>query len=88
MGFVREECSKLLRTRSRSRCFYHEYYKCFDLMSIAFADIEMIFDEERQAIDRIFRYGNEALARLEEVPLDKMIGSIFPNMDSKWLRSY
>ena len=57
-------------------------------MPIAFADIEMIFDEERQAIDRIFRYGNEALAKLEEVPLDKMIGSIFPNMDRKWLRSY
>ena len=81
-----------MRTRSRSRCFYHEYYKCFDIMPIAFADIEMIFDEERQAIDWIFRYGNEALARLEEVPLDKMIGStfrsIFPNMDKKWLRSY
>ena len=85
MGFVREECSKLLRTRSRSRCFYHEYYKCFDIMPIAFADIEMIFDEERQAIDWIFRYGNEALAIIEGVSLEKMIGrtfrSIFPNMD-------
>ena len=44
-------------------------------MPIAFADIEMIFDEERQAIDWIFRYGNEALARIEEVPLNEMIGS-------------
>ena len=81
-----------MRTRSRSRCFYHEYYKCFDIMPIAFADIEMIFDEERQAIDWIFRYGNEALAKIEGVSLEKMIGktfrSIFPNMDSKWLRSY
>ena len=61
-------------------------------MPIAFADIEMIFDEERQAIDWIFRYGNEALAIIEGVSLEKMIGktfrSIFPNMDSKWLRSY
>ena len=65
MGFVREECSKLLRTRSRSRCFYHEYYKCFDIMPIAFADIEMIFDEESHALDWIFRYGNKALAELE-----------------------
>ena len=61
-------------------------------MPIAFTDIEMIFDEERQAIDWIFRYGNEALARIEEVPLNEIIGrtfrGIFPNMDRKWLRSY
>ena len=71
---------------------YHKHYQCFDLMPIAFADIEMLFDEERQAIDWIFRYGNEALAIIEGVSLEKMIGktfrSIFPNMDSKWLRSY
>ena len=71
---------------------YHKHYQCFDTMPIAFTDIEMIFDEERQAIDWIFRYGNEALARIEEVPLNEMIGStfrsIFPNMDRKWLRSY
>ena len=52
----------------------------------------MIFNEESQAVDWILRYGNEALARLEECPLDVLIGntfgSIFPNMDSKWLRSY
>ena len=64
---------------------YHKHYQCFDTMPIAFTDIEMIFDEERQAIDWIFRYGNEALARIEEVPLNEIIGStfrsIFPNMD-------
>ena len=37
---------------------YHKHYQCFDTMPIAFTDIEMIFDEERQAIDWIFRYGN------------------------------
>lgn len=71
---------------------YHEHYKCFDNIPIAFTDIEMIFDEQSQAVDWIFRYGNEALARLEECPLETMIGntfgSIFANMDSKWLRSY
>lgn len=40
-------------------------------MPIAFTDIEMIFDEERQAVDWIFRYGNEALAKIEGVPLKK-----------------
>lgn len=34
----------------------------------------MIFDEESQAVDWIFRYGNEALAEIEGVPLDKMTG--------------
>ena len=71
---------------------YHEHYKCFDNIPIAFTDIEMVFDEDSQAVDWIFRYGNEALARLENCPLDKLIGSsfgsIFVNMDSKWLRTY
>lgn len=71
---------------------YHEHYRCFDNIPIAFTDIEMIFNEKSQAVDRIFRYGNEALARLENCSLEKLIGnsfgSIFENMDSKWLRSY
>ena len=71
---------------------YHEYYRSFDNMPFAFTDIEMIFNEENHAVDWIFRYGNEALAKLEKIPLDKIIGnsfgSLFSNMDSKWVRSY
>lgn len=71
---------------------YLEYYKLFDSLPIAFCDIEMIFDGEFNAIDWIFRYGNAALAELEKVPLEKIIGNtfsnLFPNMDSKWLRTY
>ena len=71
---------------------YYEHYKCFDNIPIAFADIEMVFNEESQAADWIFRYGNEALADLENCPLEQLIGntfsSIFSNMDKKWLRSY
>ena len=52
----------------------------------------MVFNEERAAVDWIFRYGNEALATLEKTPLEQLIdhafGSIFPNMDAKWLRVY
>ena len=61
-------------------------------MDLAFADIEMVFNENRQAVDWIFRYGNEALARLEKLPLKTLIGSsfgsLFSNMDAKWLRCY
>lgn len=71
---------------------YREYYKGFDAMPFAFTDIELIFNTETEAVDWIFRYGNHALAELEKVSLDGLIdhsfGSVFPNMESKWLRVY
>lgn len=71
---------------------YQIHYKCFDSLPFAFADIEMVFDDKNRAVDWIFRYGNEALARLEKIPLDKLINnsfaSLFRNMSSKWLRNY
>lgn len=71
---------------------YRRYYKSFENLPFAFTDIEMVFDEKRHAVDWIFRYGNPALAKLEKLPLEQLIGSsfgsLFSNMDSKWLRSY
>ena len=71
---------------------YLEHYRCFDDMAFAFADIEIIFDEEKHAIDWIFRYGNQALAELENHTLEELIGNsfktVFPDMDEKWLKSY
>ena len=71
---------------------YRKHYSSFDDLPFAFTDIEMVFNEERRAVDWIFRYGNPALARLEKLPLERLIGSsfgsLFSNMDSKWLRSY
>lgn len=71
---------------------YRRYYKGFENMPFAFTDIEMVFNEKKHAVDWIFRYGNTALAELEGIPLDTLIdntfGSLFSNMDSKWLRSY
>ena len=71
---------------------YRAHYSGFDSLPFAFADIEMVFDEERRAVDWIFRYGNPALAKLEKLPLERLIGSsfgsLFSNMDSKWLRGY
>ena len=71
---------------------YRDHYRSFDAMPFAFADIEMVFDENRRAVDWIFRYGNPALARLEKLPLERLIGSsfgsLFRNMDDKWLRLY
>lgn len=71
---------------------YHEHYRLFDSMPFAFADIEMVFDERFHAIDWVFRYGNQPLAELEKMPLEKMMNqsfsSLFPTMDTKWLHSY
>ena len=71
---------------------YRSHYSSFENLPFAFTDIEMIFNEKRQAVDWIFRYGNPALSKLEKMPLERLIGSsfgsLFSNMDSKWLRSY
>lgn len=71
---------------------YRAHYQSFENVPFAFTDIEMVFDETRHAVDWVFRYGNPALARLEKMPLERLIGSsfgsLFANMDSKWLRSY
>lgn len=71
---------------------YHTRFQSFDELPIAFCDIEMVLDAAQNAVDWIFRYGNEALARLEKTPLIDLIGSrfsdVFPNMDEKWLKSY
>ena len=71
---------------------YRRHYSSFENLPFAFTDIEMIFNEKRQAVDWIFRYGNPALSKLEKLPLERLVGSsfgsLFSNMDSKWLRSY
>ena len=71
---------------------YRSHYSSFENLPFAFTDIEMIFNDESHAVDWIFRYGNPALAKLEKMPLERLIGSsfgsLFSNMDSKWLRSY
>ena len=71
---------------------YRSHYSSFENLPFAFTDIEMIFNEKRHAVDWIFRYGNPALSKLEKLPLEQLIGSsfgsLFSNMNSKWLRSY
>lgn len=76
----------------RTKEDYHDHYRCFDELPFAFADIEMVFDEENRAVDWIFRYGNPALAKLEKVPLEQLLdctfGSVFTNKDPKWVKRY
>lgn len=84
-----------IQNRSKSPATFEEYkahYITFENMPFAFTDIEIVFNQSQKAVDWIFRHGNSALADLEEMPLEKLIGSafgdLFPNMDSKWVRSY
>ena len=48
---------------------YRKYYKICDALPFAFTDIEMVFNEEKKAVDWIFRYGNEALHVYERATL-------------------
>lgn len=45
---------------------YQRHYASYDSAPFAFTDIEMLFNEERAAVDWIFRYSNEALAKGEK----------------------
>ena len=84
-GFITEGVPKTLDE-------FHQHYRSFDFMPFAFTDIEMVLNDESHAVDWIFRYGNPALAKLENLPLEYIVGKsfkrLFSNMDSKWLRSY
>ena len=88
---LRERRKRLLQVLPEAgQTDFREHYRVFDTLPFAFTDIEMVFDEKNNAVDWIFRYGNGALATLEKTPLEQLIdhsfGSIFPNMDAKWLR--
>ncbi len=97
MDLFREKQKRIIKSFSEegtplTQEEYHEYYKSFDYMPFAFTDIEIVFNEEQHAVDWVFRYGNEKLAEIEKLPLEQLIGSsfgsLFSNMDSKWLKSY
>ena len=80
------------RESSAKEAAQREQYRGFDALPIAFADIEILFDDEKRAVDWRFCYANNALAVLENVSLDQLVGatfgSLFPNMSVKWLRLY
>lgn len=97
IGMLHEKQKSLLKkilseSRQMTMEEYQEHYKSFDFLPVAFTDIEMVFDENANAVDWVFCYGNEALAQLEKTPLEEMIGksfgALFANMDPKWLKSY
>ena len=51
--------------------------KYFDAMPIAFAVVEVLLDGEGRPEDFVCRYANRALAKLERVELDELIGRRF-----------
>ena len=78
----------------------HEFRKnnslllaCLDNMPLAAAIIRLDLDKTGNPEDFTFVYANEALAELENVPLDRLLGAafyrdIFPSGDRKWLAPY
>ena len=64
----------------------------FDNSPIAFCIIRVELDEQGRANDWTFAYCNDALARLEGVPKEQLLGhrffEIFPSGERKWLQAY
>lgn len=64
----------------------------FDASPLAICVIEVLLDAKGDPLDFAFVYANEALAKIEGVSLDELIGSrffeLFPNGDRKWLAAY
>lgn len=69
-----------------------QYKLCFDRSPAAFTIIRVIKNKKNIYNDFVFEYANEALAKLEGIALDNLIGKhfyhIFYNADVKWLRPY
>ncbi len=66
--------------------------RVFDASPLALCVIEVLLDELGKPYDFTFVYANEALAQIEGVPLDELIGArfyeLFPDGDRKWLEPY
>jgi hypothetical protein len=69
-----------------------QFKVCFDRSPIAFCVIRVTKDKTGRYNDFIFEYANEALAKLEGIPLDNLVGKhfyqIFYNANLKWLIPY
>jgi hypothetical protein len=69
-----------------------QFKVCFDRSPIAFCVIRVTKDKTGRYNDFIFEYVNEALAKLEGIPLDNLVGKhfyqIFYNASLKWLIPY
>lgn len=64
----------------------------FDNSPVAFCVIRVELDAQGQPVDWTFAYCNDALAKLEGVPKEQLLGQrffhIFPNGERKWLQAY
>ena len=63
-----------------------------DNSPIAFAVIEVTFDNDGHGMDFVFRYCNEAMLKLEELSADDIINKsfyeVFKDSNRKWMVSY
>lgn len=73
---------------------FKQLEKYFGSMPIAFTVIELVTNSEGKPVDFIFRYANLALAQLEEISLENLLGKHFfgdvfsSRNDRKWLEYY
>ena len=70
----------------------HELFSVMDNSPIAFAVIEITFDDNGHGMDFIFRYCNNAMLELEELSSDEILNKsfyeVFKDSNKKWMVSY
>lgn len=73
---------------------FSERYAAFDELPVAVCIIELVFDEDNNPCDFMYRYGNKKLAALCDLfaPGNALIGKTFidyfENGDPKWINAY
>lgn len=69
-----------------------ERFSVMDNSPIAFAVIEVTFDDEGHGMDFIFRYCNDAMLKLEELSAEEIVNKsfyeVFKDSNKKWMVSY
>lgn len=82
----RTSCNKTISER------IPELFSVMDNSPIAFAVIEVTFDNDGHGMDFVFRYCNEAMLKLEKLSaddiIDKSFYEVFKDSNRKWMVSY
>lgn len=94
-GQHKKNTEKLLQNTTSAKSLSERIPDLFAVMDkspIAFAVIELLFDEDGHGVDFVFRYCNDSMLLLEgrtsEEILNKSFYEVFKDSNRKWLVSY
>lgn len=81
-----------VKNESLSNIDISKRFAMLDDMPVAFCVIELVFNENGNSVDFIFRYCNKQMEVLEGKKIEEMLNhsfyKVFPKADNKWLVAY